>query len=691
MRVLDSANVSEAVGDVAQTLHISSAAQAVARIVEGLIREPLDLFNTHPVWPSGLGVDGFPVEFVLNIGNAIEPSIRVNVDATDHRDGLLLNARRYAETVARVGHDSPDLVRDVQALQRRHLDGIPPLFRSRALHGIGISKNSRRLGVYFSSKWMSEFILKDRVYFANYLPDSIFEEVRTGTAVLEWVSYAFGLESLQLQKTAFVFSRTLSAGSGMLTCYPCWEAHSERNAHRVFEHFLSERRPYLQAYPIYTQFAFCPGEVHPTEQVGFRCEPWGWAQPAGFRRLIAYLYEAEGIILGDLYAALGVFAEYGIQLVPSIMKLYSVDKQPALNLYFSLKAAPIPEKESPSISIRRGSRITSEVQHMLQCAAAYLKRGLLDDHWSDIEIDPPDGIWLTFDLKGPCDEFASSFIASVLVGVADWTDDILGVCRWLQKRYRDAEGWGLNGSVPPDAYTTACAVRALARASDSLPNGCREALRKFRMSNGMYSAYTQWDIDRDGDCGAVEVTSDAILALLHLGTCPEDRVENGVRGLLRAQRDEGGWNVTWWSHDLLATRSVVRLFNYIMRGAEGHFSSTLKADLAASVRAARPSVSAQAIPSEPFILGTWLSCWVECGGSLNHPAIARVVESLCDQQENGGWRGGPVRRIARPKLQRPWARSDSGRMLYDLNGFITTALVIDGLHMLQSAHENCCA
>jgi hypothetical protein len=64
------------------------------------------------------------------------------------------------------------------------------------------------------------------------------------------------------------------------------------------------------------------------------------------------------------------------------------------------------------------------------------------------------------------------------------------------------------------------------------------------------------------------------------------------------------------------------------------------------------------------------------------------VEALSAQQrESGSWPSVPSRRIARTKLRRPWARSDSGKLFVDGACVFTTATVVSGLLDLRHAMD----
>ena len=105
-----------------------------------------------------------------------------------------------------------------------------------------------------------------------------------------------------------------------------------------------------------------------------------------------------------------------------------------------------------------------------------------------------------------------------------------------------------------------------------------------------------------------------------------------------------------------------------------------------SVKNARPSISAQVAPDEPFVLGLWLSSWFAAQGNVYYPSVDRILCHLrSHQQEDGRWLSVPIKRIARTKPLCPWAHLDTGRLYLDSKCLITTATVIEGLRALRQA------
>jgi hypothetical protein len=222
-----------------------------------------------------------------------------------------------------------------------------------------------------------------------------------------------------------------------------------------------------------------------------------------------------------------------------------------------------------------------------------------------------------------------------------------------------------------------------------VPEGAREALLRYRLPSGGYRAYVNWNLDYERGDGAPEVTSVVLLAQLCSGPAKSDVIHDPVSNLISMQREDGGWNAFWWKHDLFATHRVLRALNAVTEYARSEanpIAATITELAADRALAGRRSVGAQTITNEPFLLGLWLSSWFAAQGSVYHTSAYRILRSLhLQQQKSGRWLAVPIKRIARTKLLRQWARSDSGKLYLDSGCLITSATVIEGLLALRKA------
>jgi hypothetical protein len=259
---------------------------------------------------------------------------------------------------------------------------------------------------------------------------------------------------------------------------------------------------------------------------------------------------------------------------------------------------------------------------------------------------------------------------------------------FLQRRFRLGVGWGWNRASEADAESTALSLLAIRRLGGSLPEKALGLLLRYRLRQGGYGAYLNWDWDHEQGAGAPEVTAVVLLAALRLAASG-DVVAEAVANLVSQQREDGGWNAFWWQNDLFATHRVLQALVAVAEGEGSPTASLSAAEVASATVAAnagRDSILATAVPDDPYALGLWLSSWLGAGGSPYWPSVERIIRHLQWQQRSDGrWLAVPMKRIARTKLVRPWARSDSGRLYLDGSCLITSATVMEGLLALRDA------
>jgi hypothetical protein len=152
-----------ALGAVVADLGIRDDPGAAVQEVHELIADPVALFQRHAVWPSLLTDSGVPVEVSLRVGGAGGPALRCVADVTDQGASFADNWSRYVENAHRVAADAAT-VDEVWDLCRVHLDGVPPGFRSRIIHGLGYARQGWRRGsLYFRTGWLPPAELMTRL------------------------------------------------------------------------------------------------------------------------------------------------------------------------------------------------------------------------------------------------------------------------------------------------------------------------------------------------------------------------------------------------------------------------------------------------------------------------------------------------------------------------------------------------
>lgn len=692
--------LAEAVADSVVLIGIRERAEEVADEVEYLLTEPLGWFLKHPNWPSGLTLEGFPFKLSVDIASNNNPSVRYTVDVTDHRRGMAGNWSRYLECAKHINMGTAtDQTSQLWDLLAKHLDGIRATSRTRMMHGAGYGKSEfKRSSLYFTTRWLSYAELE------NKFPDYTSAIDRTlkkcggsQPSYLDLISYDFVDGEIARIKLYW----RLSPNEQTKQLYDITGQHPDlAAAGKVFGHFLASRNLRQLESSLLWQLSFDPETKFPRQKIEFSCLSWGWNQPKTFLDLLIYLSNTLSLNLWPLYTMLSIFSEYKIQLAPTDVAIGPGESHPSVTFYFSPVLEQVPG-EIPlvgttslpgSIYKKLNAPYTSSPSDMAGSQLELIDRMLARAIDYILRARGTDGSWVDFALpQGTSDEWTTAYITATLSNDPALQNHLASSIEWLQERFRPGEGWGYNRNTSADADSTALSLLALHRMGATPPEGAREALLRFRLPSGGYSAYTDWTLDHEQGMGAAEITSTALLAQAETGLVEADLISNTVQILVSQQRDEGGWNAFWWKDDLFATYIALQALNSFVRLAtldqgRDHLPTNVVESAIKAVRDARPSVSAQATPDEAFVLGLWLSSWFAAHGNVYYPSVDRIFWQLrSQQQEDGRWLSVPIRRIARTKLLRPWARSDSGRLYLDSKCLITTTTVIEGLRVLRRA------
>lgn len=687
--------LAEAIGDSIVTVGISESANDVVDEVEYLLSEPLDLFLNHPNWPSGLTSDGVPFEFSIAISGDDSLSIRYAVDTTDHRQGIGGNWSRYLEYAKGITRIASDQYPRLWKLLTKHLDGTPPLFRSRMVHGVGYgSFGSRRSTLYFTTRWLSNEELEKRFPSLTSAIESILNQYSGHhLSNIDIISYDF-IDTGEVASTKFYrwldynnLKQLFSEASGH---------HSDLvPASKVFKYFLaSSNVPQIERlFPL--QFSFDQHMELFRQKIHFLCSIGGWNRPKGLLDLVAYLSNTFSINMWPLYAVLGVFSEYKIPLKPTFVAIGPGELHPSVSFYFCpvLKEAPCATQIEGTTSSHRivhgkiNARATTSARSRFDLIDKMLKRAI--DYI--LKKRDKDGHWVDFALpQGMSDEWVTAYIVAALSNDSSCYKYLAPSVEWLQKRFRPDEGWGYNRTTPADADSTALGLLALHRNRATLPESANYTLLRYRLPSGGYCAYTDQDLDHEHGTGPADITSAVLLTQIETGLFETNIICDALINLISQQREEGGWNSFWWKDDLFAACRTLNALNAFIQFATLRKATQLPENVIQSaisaVKYARPSISAQAIPDEPFILGLWLSAWFASQGVVYYPSVDRILRHLCSlQQDDGRWLSVPIKRVARTKLLRPWARSDSGKLYLDPQCLITTITVIEGIKALRQA------
>jgi hypothetical protein len=173
-----------------------------------------------------------------------------------------------------------------------------------------------------------------------------------------------------------------------------------------------------------------------------------------------------------------------------------------------------------------------------------------------------DDMWRDFSMPGASDEWVTAFVGNALARLED-ERACVAVERSLDallRRQRPEGGWGYNGICPPDADSTAWALKFLKAAGFAGPASEKAMafLLSHRLADGGFSTYSAgaqvryddkpWDGSSEG-----WRSSHLCVAANAAGVLP-----GRLASFLRAsQGSDGSWRAYWWRTDVFGTALAV--------------------------------------------------------------------------------------------------------------------------------------
>lgn len=685
--------LTESFGDSILALGITDQIETIEDEIKNLIHEPINWYITHPNWPSATTKNGFPLELSLSISQNNTPNLRFLIDVTDHRNGLGNNWNRYLESSKCILNHSANKL-DIWNLFVKHLDGVPPTWRTRV--GVGSSygvMGQRRSCLYFYARGFtnSELIKRfpEHIALINELNKKF---VGLLPSNVDFISYDFNKGKIDKTKIYWRLNhnelvKKLFESENKLT--------DLISANKVFNKYFDNKKEKSLLPSAMLQMNI-ENELNITHyKFQFNCQVWGWVDTKSFCDFLVFINNTFNIDLSSLYLILGVYAEHKVQLIPSWFSIGPGDT-PSVCFYFR----PLIDKISDSFYIpnshSKGSEIRKYANYYNYKGNIFEKHVELIDEMYKRAIDyifksrNKDGSWSDFPiLSETMDEWVTAYISTSLSTDTLLQNELNSTAIWLQELINCKLMPNYTSNVKSDADTISMSLLALHRANNYLPIESLKLLEKYRLKSGGYKAYYDLDWDIENGNGAVEITASVLFTLIESGLFETESLCNTVNNILMQQRDEGGWNAFWWKDDIFATNRVVRSLNSFINLAssiEDKISPNLVSLVKQGINSARPSISAWALPDEAFAIGLWLDSWIFSNGSVGYPSIERIIYHLSlSQQDDGCWLSVPIRRIARTKLLRHWARADSGRIFTDTQCLVTTATVVKGLYSLRKS------
>ncbi len=270
-----------------------------------------------------------------------------------------------------------------------------------------------------------------------------------------------------------------------------------------------------------------------------------------------------------------------------------------------------------------------------------------------------DGAWRDFTLPvGQSDAWVSAFVGAQ---VACCSDDAWQAAQraadWLRANRR-SDGWGYNGSVEPDADSTAWAALLFASLGREPAPGVLGILIRHQHEDGGISTYRSAD---GWGLAHACVTAATARALAVLGAREDAR---RARRWLRAARPTGmGWSGYWWASAFYPT--MVALDALADEGLEGEEHALLSASNLGSIRSIVDLACALKMLS------------VSAPG---HPLVGELVASLCTYQcSDGSWPASQCLRVTHHCERAVQDGDRRGRIYSDHRRLFGTALAVGAL------------
>jgi len=648
--MITASRLAEMVGEACVALGIRPEPGAVAEGVLQAIREPIEQFHRYPNWPCALNDSGLPVELSLKLDEPGSVALRCVVDVTDHHFGPAGNWQRYIDqSIACAGCRTMAQADAVWALCRIHLDGVPPRFPSRLVHGLGYAGPDRVRGsLYFRTGWLTPERLAGR------LPEQLVlaDELRSRYACpvperIEVMGYDFTAGELQRSK--------------LYTWLPVrpevpFPAAAGTNPDLAAAGELFTRHAHAVPLPAREHAVFLQSSrgADVRQRLFFFAAPWGWTTPEGLRGLMGMLATYYGVDLEPLVRFREVLTGHEVRVRLSMVAVGGSPEHASVTFYFLPTTSAKPWRPGGR---RAGDK--TDIRGLYDLGVSYLlAQRQSGGEWIDFEGVPPPGdrrphVSIA---EGPSDELVTACVAAALARDPA-LHAVLGLtAEWLTRRYRPGLGWGWNRSAAPDSESAALGLLALARMGRPLPEDCEAVLTRLRALDA-------------------EVAATVLLILVKhvVGTEGSTAVGTVVARLLRLQRRDGGWTGRRWTNDLVATgRAVCALGALDASALAGEQARAVKRALGLGVG----FVGATLVARDPFQLGLWLRAWLACGGSARNATVGRIVEAFAQQQRpDGRWPGVPTR----------YPVDNESGALVDANSVVTTVTVVEALFALLTA------
>jgi Prenyltransferase and squalene oxidase repeat len=306
-----------------------------------------------------------------------------------------------------------------------------------------------------------------------------------------------------------------------------------------------------------------------------------------------------------------------------------------LGMHHAWRTPPVASEvgtRAPALKTPLTARIATAVEGSHDFLMGTLSQG---DFWRDFQLD-----------IGSSDEWVTAFVASQLAitGLPRGLTAAHGALSWLLRRQRPCGGWGYNSTAPPDADSTAWALR-LAIACGVETDAARRArafLAGHLLPDGSVTTYSISTPIRLRDRSSGE-SGNAGWRAGH--SCVAANAapllgRGALDALRRSQTACGSWRAYWWQSDMFATALA----------AESLFASPHPGNVRCVERAIAWAALQNPKADTPCFDIAWSLRLALLGAAgSRRPEIELHATRLLDLQDaDGGWPAGAPMLFPRP-------------------------------------------
>lgn len=369
------------IGEAAVRLDVCAAPKEVATEVLPVIRDPVDLYARHPVWPSFLTELGLPVELSVKLGGPRNAEIRCTIDVTDYQGDLGRNWSRYLAYASAVAADKGADEADLWYLCQRALNGVPPEFASRMMHGIGFGPSGWRRGsVYFRTGWLdAPGLIRRFPTEASALAAAYRTYGSPVAGGVEVIGYDFAPgASLRSKAYAWVlvdegatFVDAVGRHPDLAPAQVLFDAHRDDGA------ALPQRSLALQT--------SVDDDLH--QRLVFLSPAWGWTGPSRQEHLLQSIARELGVDVTPIEESVDLAAKRGFELSVALVAVGAEDGAPSATFYLWPSDLAEPRARRRVEVEARRARFTTDARSAIDRGTAYVLSMRDDEGWDDYELE----------------------------------------------------------------------------------------------------------------------------------------------------------------------------------------------------------------------------------------------------------------------------------------------------------------